>query len=119
VMQHMVLGWRILSPLLRDVPHALAAVRHHHERWDGTGRPDGLVADAIPLPARIVAVADAYDVLTTGRPYKNDGRVLSTGEAMQELEKSDTQFDLNVVRAFRRVVEGKGARISRPIPQFS
>ncbi len=119
VMQHMVLGWRILSPLLRDAPHALAAVRHHHERWDGRGRPDGLIADAIPLPARIVAVADAYDVLTTGRPYKNGGRVLSSSDALAELEASSNQFDLNVVRAFRRVVEGKGGRISRPIAQLS
>jgi len=106
VMQHMVLGWRILSPLLRDAPHALAAVRHHHERFDGSGRPDGLRGAAIPLAARIVAVADAFDVLTTGRPYREHGKVFTTTEVLVELRRtSRTHFDPDVVRAFGFVVE--------------
>ena len=69
-MTHPLVGWRILSPLLATCRVALNIVRSHHERFDGRGVPDGLSGDGIPLEARIVAVADAFDAMTSGRPYR-------------------------------------------------
>jgi diguanylate cyclase (GGDEF)-like protein len=63
--------------------------RSHHERWDGSGYPDGLICEAIPLPARIVAVADAFDALTTERPYK---RAWSLQEAYEEIERLNAKL---------------------------
>lgn len=104
VMQHPELGWQILSPLLSEAPVALDVVRSHHEKFDGSGRPEGLRGEAIPLAARIVAVADAYDVMTTGRPYRASGRVLTPIEAIVELRRhSLTQFDPAVVRTFANI----------------
>ena len=78
-------------------------VRSCHERWDGTGYPDGLAEDAIPLPARIVFACDAYNAMTTDRVYR---RALSTEEAVQELrDHSGTQFDPRVVDALLDVIE--------------
>jgi ribonuclease P protein subunit RPR2 len=76
----------------------LKIVRHHHERWDGSGYPDGLVGDDIPLGARIFAVADTLDAMTSHRPYR---RAQSWATARAEiLRKSGTQFDPDVVHAF-------------------
>jgi hypothetical protein len=73
-------------------------IRHHHERWDGTGYPDGLAGNAIPLGARIIAVADVYDAMTSDRPYR---RALSHEVAVSELIRgSGSQFDTRVVEAF-------------------
>jgi uncharacterized membrane protein len=73
-------------------------IRHHHERWDGTGYPDGLAGNAIPLGARIIAVADVYDAMTSDRPYR---RALSHEVAVSELIRgSGTQFDARVLEAF-------------------
>jgi putative two-component system response regulator len=66
---HPVLGYEICRPLA-SLAHALSAIRHHHERWDGRGYPDGLAGAAIPLRARIMAIADAYDAMTSDRPYR-------------------------------------------------
>jgi HD-GYP domain-containing protein (c-di-GMP phosphodiesterase class II) len=101
IMTHPVVGWRILAPLLGDAPIALNIVRSHHERIDGTGVPDGLKADQIPLEARIVAVADAFDAMTSGRPYR--AAEMTFEQALRELEGNcDTQFDRSVVEAARR-----------------
>ena len=75
IMTHPMVGWRILSPLLTDVPLALNIVRSHHERFDGRGIPDGLAGHGIPLEARIAAVADAFDAMTSGRAYRRGGRL--------------------------------------------
>jgi HD-GYP domain-containing protein (c-di-GMP phosphodiesterase class II) len=73
-------------------------IRHHHERWNGTGYPDGLAGEAIPLGARIIAVADVYDAMTSDRPYR---RALSHEVALSELIRgSGTQFDARVLEAF-------------------
>jgi HD-GYP domain-containing protein (c-di-GMP phosphodiesterase class II) len=64
----------------------LAAVRHHHERWDGRGYPDGLRGKDIPLLARILTVADVFDALASPRPYRNGG-AMSEGDALQYLRK--------------------------------
>jgi HD-GYP domain-containing protein (c-di-GMP phosphodiesterase class II) len=93
--QHTVVGERILraSPSLREVA---AIVRSTHENWDGTGYPDGLAGEDIPLAARIIIACDAYDAMTSSRNY---ARALSPDDALLELERgSGTQFDQAVVR---------------------
>src|SRR5882724_8154864 len=100
VMEHPVIGYHILGPLLRDVPGALGIVRSHHERLDGKGLPDGLKGDTIPFEARIVSVADAFDAMTSVRPYRPS---LSVADALAELERMKRiQFDPMAVDAFRR-----------------
>src|SRR4051794_2611833 len=70
ITEHPLLGERMLSPLARESPDVLRIVRSHHERLDGRGFPDGLRGERIPVEARIVAVADAFDAMTTRRPYR-------------------------------------------------
>ena len=107
IMTHMTVGWRILAPLLGEAPLSLSIVRSHHERWDGRGMPDGLVGAAIPLEARITAVADSYDAMTSGRPYRV--AQLTAAQALEEVRaNSGTQFDPDVVKAFLAAVEGGG-----------
>jgi putative two-component system response regulator len=67
--QHAIAGEQICAPL-RSFPHVLPIIRHHHEKWDGSGYPDGLKGEQIPLTARILQVTDIYDALTTDRPYR-------------------------------------------------
>jgi putative nucleotidyltransferase with HDIG domain len=98
IMEHPVIGARILGPLMRDAPVALAIVRSHHERLDGKGFPDGLKGDAIPREVRVVTVADSFDAMTSVRPYRP---ALSVQKATQELlECKGVQFDAQVVEAF-------------------
>jgi putative two-component system response regulator len=107
IMIHPVIGWRILSPLLDDVPAALNIVRWHHERPDGRGLPDGLVGDAIPLEARVVAAADALDAMTSGRPYRV--QELSFADAVAEIGRcAGSQFDADVAAAVVRAA-GNGS----------
>lgn len=97
IQSHTITGEKILSSIesMRD---GLSAVRHHHERLNGMGYPDGLSEVNIPLSARILAVADAYDAMTTKRPYRN---AMSPREAIVELKShAGQQFDPKVVRAF-------------------
>lgn len=85
-----------------DLDAVVRAIKHHHERWDGTGYPDGLVGEKIPLAARIIAVADAFDAMTTDRPYR---KAMSKEEALKEIIKySGRQFDLDIVNIFRKNV---------------
>jgi response regulator RpfG family c-di-GMP phosphodiesterase len=95
--RHTVIGEAIIeaAPALRPVA---ALVRATHERWDGSGYPDGLAGDAIPLGARVVAVCDAYSAMVQKRPY---GEVLADRDALAELRRcAGTQFDPRVVAAF-------------------
>jgi response regulator RpfG family c-di-GMP phosphodiesterase len=102
IMTHPVVGWRLLEPLLGDMPRALAVVRAHHERWDGEGLPDGLAGDGIPLGARIAAVADSFDAMTSSRPYRSG---LSVDAAVAELRRcAGSQYDPAVVAAFEAAV---------------
>jgi putative two-component system response regulator len=104
IMTHPMLGWRILAPLLRDAPLALNIVRSHHERWDGRGVPDRLSHAAIPLEARIATVADSYDAMTSGRPYRE--AQMSPEEAITEVRRcSGSQFDPDVVQAFIQAID--------------
>jgi len=99
---HVQIGERLLQPLGLSV--ALGpAIRHHHERWDGTGHPDGLAGEAIPLAARVIAVADAYESLTSDRPWRP---ALAQGAALEELHKgSGSRFDPHLVQQFTAIVE--------------
>jgi putative nucleotidyltransferase with HDIG domain len=115
IMEHTVIGARILGPLMRDAPGALSIVRSHHERLDGRGFPDGLKGDAIPFEARLVSVADAFDAMTSVRPYRPS---LSVQQAMHELEQGKgVQFDPVVVDAFLRAFPGHAA-LPIPTPQL-
>jgi putative two-component system response regulator len=82
---------------------AMVVARYHHEWWNGTGYPIQLSFDAIPLPARITALADVFDALTNERPYKT---AWSSKQAIDEMTRfSGIQFDPNLVPAFLRVIE--------------
>ena len=95
--QHPALGAKILQPL-GFLSAEARGVRHHHERYDGCGYPDGLAGEAIPLPARIIAVADAFDAITTARPYRPPR---PSREAFADLLRcAGTQFDPAVLDAF-------------------
>lgn len=90
VKQHPVIAERILEPVLRD-HEVLRIVRHHHERYDGAGYPDGLESEEIPLGARIIGIADAYDAMTSDRPYR---MAMTHKEALKNMyDNSGTQFD--------------------------
>jgi diguanylate cyclase (GGDEF)-like protein len=100
VAEHPALAERILSSIAQR--EVLPWVRHHHERWDGTGYPDGLRAIEIPLEARILAVCDAYDAMISDRPWRP---ALTQGEAAAALESgAGTQFDPSVVEVFLRTL---------------
>jgi HD-GYP domain-containing protein (c-di-GMP phosphodiesterase class II) len=99
--RHPQIGFRMLETL--GVSPVADSVLHHHERWDGAGYPDGLPEHKIPLGARIIFVADAYDAMTSDRVYRNR---LSPLEAMAELERcAGTQFDPGVVEALAEELE--------------
>ena len=96
---HTVLGEQLLRGVSLMQGRGLEVVRSHHERWDGLGYPDGRVGDEIPVAARIFAVADALDAMTSDRPYR---RALSWAAAGRELfAQAGKQFDRAVVEAFR------------------
>src|SRR5918996_164071 len=96
IQEHAVVGALMVSSI--GNADVISAVRHHHEHWNGTGYPDGLVASEIPLLARVIAVADAYDAITSTRPYRAGS---SREEAIKELRaNADIQFDRDVVEAF-------------------
>ena len=102
VKTHAVLGARVLAGGESDLLRAAERVaRSHHERWDGTGYPDGLAGDAIAIEARLVHVADVFDVLVHERPYKESWTVEAAGEEIRR--GAGTQFDPDVVRAFEEL----------------
>jgi putative nucleotidyltransferase with HDIG domain len=111
IRRHPALGSRILEPL-EELDEVKTIVCHHHERWDGSGYPDGLVGERIPLAARIIAVADTIDAITSDRPYRR-GNTLE--HALAEVRRgSGTQFDPGVVRALERAVAaGELAELAR------
>jgi putative nucleotidyltransferase with HDIG domain len=98
---HPEVGERILRPI-QSLQAILPIVRHHHERWDGTGYPDSLTGRAIPLGARIVAVCDAFRAMTEDRPYR---KALTEADARRELtEGVGSQFDADCVEALFRAL---------------
>jgi putative nucleotidyltransferase with HDIG domain len=110
VKTHAVLGARVLAGGESDLLQAAERVaRTHHERWDGSGYPDGLAGDAIPIEGRLVHVADVFDVLVHERPYKESWTVEAAAEEIRR--GAGTQFDPEVVAAF----EGLGAGAWQPL----
>jgi HD-GYP domain-containing protein (c-di-GMP phosphodiesterase class II) len=100
IMEHPVIGARILGSLFPTGSLEVAIVRSHHERVDGRGLPDGLKGDAIPLAVRLVTLADAFDAMTSVRPYRPS---LGVDRALQELrDNRGVQFDPVAVDAFLR-----------------
>jgi response regulator RpfG family c-di-GMP phosphodiesterase len=98
IMEHPVIGAKILGPLLSDEPLVIDIVRSHHERMDGKGLPDGVKAESLPLPVRIVSVADAFDAMTSERPYRHS---LSVERALDELRRQGgVQWDPVAVDGF-------------------
>lgn len=94
IKSHVIIGERILTPIIKNEP-VIRIVRHHHEHIDGSGYPDGLKDNAIPLEAKIVAVADAYDALLSERPYRG---ATNKTQAIKELVKfSNIHFDAKIV----------------------
>lgn len=107
IKQHPSVGEHICAPL-KSFRAVLPIIRHHHERWDGSGYPDGLVGKAIPLTARILQITDVYDALTTTRPYR---RALSPQEAWQVLQAEVNRgwWDGELVREFRVMLAAEGS----------
>jgi HD-GYP domain-containing protein (c-di-GMP phosphodiesterase class II) len=100
---HPAAGARLVEPI-RSARGALPYVLHHHERWDGGGYPHGMRGGEIPLEARVLAVADAFDAMTSPRPYR---RSFTTERALAEVGRcSGTQFDPAVASAFLDVWSG-------------
>jgi HD-GYP domain-containing protein (c-di-GMP phosphodiesterase class II) len=97
IKKHSVIGENILKPLtILDTERSI--IRHHHERWDGTGYPDGLKGFNIPFLARVLAVADAFDAMTNNRPYR---KAMEIDVAVAELKKNvNRQFDEEIVDYF-------------------
>jgi ribonuclease P protein subunit RPR2 len=98
--QHPLVGAEIVGRV-EFLSGAVDVVRSHHERWDGTGYPDGLAGEAIPLAARVFAVADVLDALTTTRPYRPASSLAVAREMITAA--SGTQFDPRVIEAFNSI----------------
>jgi putative two-component system response regulator len=107
VMQtHPIIGERICTPL-KSLRLVLPIIRHHHERWDGTGYPDGLAGEQIPLTARILQVVDLYDAFTTQRPYKPAYAPQTACRIMRE-ESANGWWDGRLIERFIALLQGEG-----------
>lgn len=101
IKQHPIYGIRIIQPLIENRPE-LARVRSHHEWYDGSGYPDGLKGENIPLEARIMTVADCFDAMTSNRPYRS---AMSRDDALREIVRNrDTQFSSEIVDVFLDII---------------
>ena len=102
--QHTVIGERICAPL-RSFRHVLPIIRHHHEKWDGSGYPDGLRGEQIPLTARILQITDIYDALSTDRPYR---KALPSEKALAILREEVKRgwWDGSILDEFETLVHG-------------
>jgi len=111
---HACCGENIIKPIKRMAVEA-RIIRHHHERWDGRGYPDGLKGEAIPIGAAIISVADAFDTMTSDRPYR---RAIGIEAAIEELHAcSGTQFNPLVVGAFVMVASRRDFVFDAPMPR--
>lgn len=109
VRRHPEIGERICAPL-ESFAAVGTMIRHHHERWDGTGYPDGLRGEATPLGARIVGIVDAFDAMIHDRPYR---RALTTEQALEELRRgAGRQFDRQLIRIFVDEIAGAGGPLT-------
>jgi len=100
--EHVIIGQRILKPI-REIEDSFDIIKHHHENFDGTGYPDGLSGNGIPMASRIIAVCNAYDTMICGRPHR---KPMTKEAALKELEDNKgSQFDPVVVDAFIRSIQ--------------
>jgi putative two-component system response regulator len=108
--QHTIMGERICTPL-RSFRHVLPIIRHHHEKCDGSGYPDGLKGDQIPVTARILQITDIFDALTTDRPYR---KALSPEKAFTILREEVKRgwWDGSILDEFEAVVDTNKPRLS-------
>jgi HD-GYP domain-containing protein (c-di-GMP phosphodiesterase class II) len=114
--RHSEIGERILAKV-ETYAEIASVVRHHHERVDGEGYPDGLYAEEIPLLARIIAVADAYNAMTSDRPYRD--AMPSRVARLRLAQAVESQFDTSVVAAFEAILAGADeAYRNAASPQF-
>jgi putative nucleotidyltransferase with HDIG domain len=112
IKQHAALGASIMVSEAEALQQLATIVRHHHERFDGTGYPDGLAGEDIPLEARILSVVDVFDAMTHERSYR---KALSRETAIAELERvAGTQFDPAVVEAFLGLLSRQGEELAAP-----
>ena len=100
---HSEIGERILANV-DDYAEIANIVRHHHERMDGEGYPDRIARDEVPLISRIISVADAYNAMTSDRPYRD--AMPSRVARMRLAQAVETQFDTSVVAAFEAILAG-------------
>jgi diguanylate cyclase (GGDEF)-like protein/PAS domain S-box-containing protein len=105
--EHSRIGYRMAKNIPDFAPIA-QEILYHHEHWDGTGYPDGLKGEKIPLLSRIISIVDAYDVMQSRRPYKGP---ISKTKALKEIKKcAGTQFDPQLVEIFLKIVKNKASR---------
>jgi len=102
IREHPVVGERICAPL-KSFRSVLPIIRHHHERFDGTGYPDGLRGDDIPIAARVLQIVDVYDALTTDRPYKKAFSITDAIQTMKQ-EVANGWWDHRIFDEFERLV---------------
>ncbi len=104
IKDHSLIGFKILknNPSLKDIP---LIIKHHHEKFDGTGYPDQLKGDEIPIGSRIIAVADSFDAMVVSRAYKSAKTFESAIEEL--LIESNKQFDKNIVDIFLEIISVK------------
>jgi diguanylate cyclase (GGDEF)-like protein/PAS domain S-box-containing protein len=101
IKKHTEVGYRITSNI-EDFSHIADEILYHHERWDGSGYPEGLSGEEIPLLSRILAIVDSYDVMTSGRPYKE---AMTKEEAVFELKRcAGSQFDPELIGQFMEII---------------
>ena len=112
--QHPVKGFNIMKTI-EQMRNVLPGLRSHHEQWDGNGYPDRLKGDEIPLIARIIAVADTLDAMTTNRPYQ---QALTFQFAVEKINKNvGVKYDKNVVAAFNRAIEEGDLMVEGAVPE--
>ena len=106
VKKHALKGYEILLEV-EGMDEIAKIVKHHHERWDGRGYPDGLKGEQIPIESRNIALSDAFDAMTSARPYRDP---LSVEEALNEIiENKGTQFDPNLADVFVQMIMTRSA----------
>ncbi len=108
VRQHPIIGDNILRPL-KFFPKEQEIIRYHHERYDGTGYPEGLAGEQIPLLARVLAMADSYHAMTSSRPYR---KAMTHDQAVEEIKRGvHLQFDEKILKAFLQTPVGRGENV--------